>query len=750
MTMKKSIAISILLMAATIIHADTETVNGITWTYRITGDGAEIYGSGYPTYTPAISPLPTDAVTIPSMLSGRPVTSIGAYAFYNCSNFESVAIPTSVTRIGEKAFYGCSGLMGVTIPAGVMYIGERAFYGCLGITSVAIPDGVTRIEISAFEYCTNITNVTISCSVTNIRDYAFRHCNGLTAITVSADNPVYKSVDGLLLNKNGTTLIQGVNGDVIIPESVTNISQYAFCDCSGLTSVTIPDGVVYIEEGVFLGCSGLTSITIPDSVASIGMYAFQACIGLRSVKIPDSVTNIGHGAFAGCNESLYDTTRIPGVELLDGWVIKCKNDFVGDLSLGGVRGIGNWAFSHCYGLTGVTISDSVTSVGELAFDGCNGLTNVTIGSSVTSIGASAFYGCSRLTRVAIPNSVTNIGAYAFSNCGNLAEVVIPNSVTQVDASVFNGCGQLKNITLPTCVCNSTLAAVFPMLYRSFTNVTVDAGVSLVGDSLFAGCSDLTSVTMPSTVTRLGDSVFKDCSELKSVTFEGDAPDVGSNVYEGTPRSLVTYVNDGSIGWDGGISSELPEDWNGRRIAIAPESEGSGASGGESGGSCISVSLTVTNVVVHYVLNSIVPEIAVPVSGDTGFVTVVTEIKGGAVAVAESWATNYPSFTEKFGSDFSAALTTHSGKRDSQGNALMVWQDYVAGTDPTDENDVFKASITLVDGVPQVSYTPELPEAEKAKRKYTTYGKARLQDEEWSVVDGDADKYNFFKVTVEMR
>ena len=132
------------------------------------------------------------------------------------------------------------------------------------------------------------------------------------------------------------------------------------------------------------------------------------------------------------------------------------------------------------------------------------------------------------------------------------------------------------------------------------------------------------------------------------------------------------------------------------------------------------------------------------------VSIVTEIKGGAVAVAESWAENYPSFTEKFGNDFAAALTKPSGKRDSQGNALMVWQDYVAGTDPTDENDIFKASVTLVDGVPHVSYTPELSEAEKAKRKYTTYGKARLQDTEWSVVDDDADKYNFFKVTVEMR
>ena len=436
-------------------------------------------------------------------------------------------------------------------------------------------------------------------------------------------------------------------------------------------------------------------------------------------------------------------------------------------------------------------SKQVSSIAAYAFSDCCGLTSVTIPEVVTNIGAYAFSYCSALTSVAIPNSVTSIGEYAFAYCDGVTDVVIPNSVKVVCIGAFAYCNKLKMAMVPQCMCalpssssgiSSSYSSqsmktsagvsrvfgcgsIFESSYAgvstypcdpALTNIIVAHGTTYIADSAFVDCNSLQSVTIPATVTRIGNEAFKDCASLNGLVFEGDAPDVGTSILLGTPRRLEVKVQNGSIGWSDDFSDTLPSAWNGRRIAYVSDSGsgGSGSSGGEPSGegptTSAQVALTVTNVVVHYVLNSVVPDAAVPVSGDTGFVTVVTEIKGGAVAVAESWAANYPSFAEKFGSDFTAALTKPSGKRDSQGNALMVWQDYVAGTDPTDENDIFKASITLVDGVPQVSYTPELPEAEKAKRKYTTYGKARLQDEEWSVVDGDAANYNFFKVTVEMR
>jgi len=143
--------------------------------------------------------------------------------------------------------------------------------------------------------------------------------------------------------------------------------------------------------------------------------------------------------------------------------------------------------------------------------------------------------------------------------------------------------------------------------------------------------------------------------------------------------------------------------------------------------------------------------AAPITTDTKFVNVISEIKGGNVAIPDTWAANYPTFKEKFGSDFTAALTKTTGKVDAAGNPMFVWQDYVAGTDPTDVEDVFTASVTMVGGKPVISYTPELSEAEAAKRKYTTWGKEKLQDEQWSEVpSGSEADYNFFKVTVEMK
>ena len=177
--------------------------------------------------------------------------------------------------------------------------------------------------------------------------------------------------------------------------TVTSIGNYAFTNCSGLTSVTIPNSVTSIGNYAFYKCSGLTSVTIPNSVTSIGESAFGDCSGLTSVTIPNSVTSIG-----------------------------------------------NYAFYKCSGLTSVTIPNSVTSIGESAFGDCSGLTSVTIPNSVTSIGNYAFYNCSGLTSVTIPNSVTSIGDYAFYNCTSLTTVncYIVNPLT-INANVFQGVAQ---------------------------------------------------------------------------------------------------------------------------------------------------------------------------------------------------------------------------------------------------------------------------------------------------------------------
>ncbi|MBQ7188519.1 MAG: leucine-rich repeat protein [Kiritimatiellae bacterium] len=362
------------------------------------------------------------SVTIPDG-----VTSIGDYAFWGCSALTNIVIPDSVTRIGKGAFAQCGdgwetytgddeeiddgsawvsvyvGLENVTIGNGVTSIGDYAFLACLALTSIEIPDSVTRIGDYVFSGCNNLESVTIGNGVTSIGMGAFYGCSGLTGVT--------------------------------IPDGVTSIGDYAFADCRGLTSATIPDSVTSIREGAFGYCSGLTSIVIPDSVTSIGSWAFYGCNGLTGVTIPDSVKSIGNGAFYGCNPTLYDTTTIPGVRLVDGWAVDYMGALSGTLDLTGVRGIGGSAFSDCSGLTGVAIPDTVTSIGDFTFSGCSGLTSVTIPDSVTSIGAYAFSGCSGLTGVTIPNSVTSIGDRAFS-CENLSEVVFEGNRDEIEMSVF--------------------------------------------------------------------------------------------------------------------------------------------------------------------------------------------------------------------------------------------------------------------------------------------------------------------------
>ena len=194
------------------------------------------------------------------------------------------------------------------------------------------------------------------------------------------------------------SFIAGIE-EVEIPDTVTEIGDYAFHNFRKVKKINIPNSVTNIGECAFYCCDSLISITIPNSVTSIEYRAFESCYSLTSIIIPEGVTSIG-----------------------------------------------NYAFFNCSSLTSITIPDSVTSIKIGALGGCSSLTSIAIPYSVSSIGNSAFTGCSSLTSITIPESVTSIEGWTFHNCSSLTNITIPESVTSIKGNAFDGCSSLTNIT----------------------------------------------------------------------------------------------------------------------------------------------------------------------------------------------------------------------------------------------------------------------------------------------------------------
>ena len=535
----------------------------VTVTYQGTGE----YGYGYANLSGTLN--------IPSTVAydsvSYSVSSIGEYAFSNCTGLTSVDIPNSVADIGQSAFWGCTGLTSVNIPNSVAVIGQSAFSGCIGLTSVDIPNSVTTISrglfydcisltsvnipnsvtsigISAFSSCRSLTSVDIPGSVTSIGSEAFNNCFGLTSLSISnlvtsigdaaftgcrglksivveSGNPNYDSRDNCnaLIETATNTLLAGCK-NTVIPNSVTSIGKWAFCLCTGLTSVTIPNSVTSIEKGAFYGCTSLTSVNIPSSVTSIGEQAFEDCTKLTSVSISD----------------------------LAAW---CDIDFSGAKS-------NPLSFAHSLYLNGsliteLSIPSTVSTLKGYTFSGGN-FTSLVVHNSVTEINNTAFYNCTNMTTVTIDNNsivskdnhnnsmdypikdmfgsqvqhyfigdnVKSIGNYAFQKCTSLVSVTTGNSVESIGEYAFNGCSALTAVNFGNKVTN-----IKQQSFRdcsSLTSLDFPSSLEVIGSCAFLGCVGLTTVNIPSSVTSIStENPFYGCSGLESIVVESGNPNFDS-------------------------------------------------------------------------------------------------------------------------------------------------------------------------------------------------------------------------------
>ena len=231
------------------------------------------------------------------------ITEIGDFAFSGCASLTNVTIGEGVTSIGYQAFDGCRSLISIVIPDSVTSIDDMAFSECSSLTRIVIPDSVTKIGSSAFADCTGLTSIVIPDSVTEIDEYAFGGCSSLTEIIVGESNPNYSSLDGVLFNKDQTTLIQypgGKSGAYTIQDNVTEIGNCAFSGCSSLTSVTIPDSVTFIGISAFSECSRLTAVYFKGNAPRLP---------IRTAFFPPSVIYYEPGTLGWTNSWYGSPTR---------------------------------------------------------------------------------------------------------------------------------------------------------------------------------------------------------------------------------------------------------------------------------------------------------------------------------------------------------------------------------------------------------------------------------------------------------
>jgi hypothetical protein len=437
-------------------------------------------------------------VVIPSEIEGLPVTELGRRAFEGNMQLKSFVLPDSLKRIGDHCFRLCENLEAIEIPAQVEKINDFAFAGCLRLSRITLPASVTEMGASVFNYCPE-----------------------LIEISVSEDNPNYSNRDGVLFDKEQTTLIRYPSNratvEYTIPETVKKMAPWAFDYCQNLETVVIPDGLTTIDPGAFAKCSSLQKIDISNTVTNIGMVAFTYCPQLKEVNIGSGVTHIEDSAFKSCPQLREITIPDNVLSLGDSLFISCAG--LETVRIGnGVTEIKGNMFAHCPQLKEVSMGNDVTIIGGRAFYNCTSLINLNIGNNVTLIEDYAFYGCTNLQEIVLPDPLTSIGNMAFRDCASLTNMVIPDSVLFIGNDAFNGCLSLKN-------------------------VVIGDGISNFLNRTFAGCINLETVRLGSGLTSPGYDTFAECLKLKWMDVSPDSPFLSSLdgiLFDKTMSQLVFY------------------------------------------------------------------------------------------------------------------------------------------------------------------------------------------------------------------
>lgn len=456
-------------------------------------------------------------------------------------------------------------------------------------TIVIIPDGIVELDLSIFYHCKSLQTLVIPKSIEKIT-LLFSDCEKLEDIIIDEDNSFFKSINGVLFNKDCTKLVRFPKGKKVyeyaIPQTVEVIGAHAFHDCVYLKSLEAnSNSLKVIGDWAFCGCKNLLDVQLPSDMDYIGEWAFGNCFELRNINIPKGLKKISNYVFSG---SKIESAIIPiGVtKICDNAFSGCKNlvsveipntvESIGVASFGGcgfshltipnsVKEIFHWAF-HRSALQEVEIPNSVAKIGNNAFDQCVSLESCKLPISINYLAEGTFKDCTSLTSIDLPSSVIYIGEHAFENCTALKDIDLSNNILKIDYYAFGGCTNLLRINLPQNLkqlnnyafmnCSSLEAIVSHNMSNHFISIdgvlfnkqktilikypeakkgrtyTIPNGVEHIGIYALSKCSNLEEVILSDTVIEIGDMAFLGSKNLSKIHMSENLKIIGESLFDG--------------------------------------------------------------------------------------------------------------------------------------------------------------------------------------------------------------------------
>lgn len=398
---------------------------------------------------------------------------IYGYAFSNCNNLVDVSIEEGITTINSSAFSNCTSLTSIVIPDSVTTIGSYAFEGCTGLTSVIFGDNSQLISIGrgAFYGCNNLTEIVLPSNVESIGSSAFMNCYSLS-------NNILEKNNKLLVVENNTFENCYKLTELTLPKSIASIELAAFYHCYSLKNIyylgNIQDwcSISFENESsnpmnstnasVYIGGSTVKGeLIIPEGVSNIGDYAFYGVDEITSVILPSSVISVGNNAFKNC----YKIAEIYNQSELNIVVSSTDNGRIAEYALSVysneteskittdengyvvyVDGATRILTDYVGNSIDLIVPNGVTEIKQYAFYNRTDITSIVIPSSVINIGKNAFYGCSKLFTVDNRSSLSiSAGSQGYGFIAYYAKAVIANN--PVETFVFGADGNQFVVTV---------------------------------------------------------------------------------------------------------------------------------------------------------------------------------------------------------------------------------------------------------------------------------------------------------------